>query len=137
MSNTAVDTSSTLLFARRLAYGVVAWAVPYATALAILPLSRTDPALFKTIEVTVGPIVGTILAVAYFESVTHGFLREGLLLALVWIVENWLLDFVGVLPFTRLTVSRYFLEIGLVYIGMLAPTVGIGYVLERRCGLLH
>jgi len=45
---------------------------------------------------------------------------------------NWLLDFVALLPFTKQSVPRYFMEIGLRYIAMVAPTVSLGYVLGRK-----
>jgi hypothetical protein len=35
------------------------------------------------------------------------YLREGISLAAVWIVLNWLLDFLALLPFTKRTLPRY------------------------------
>jgi hypothetical protein len=117
---------------RRIGYGVVAWAIPYVTSLALLPLIQSDHAMFKTIMIVEGSLTGAILTVVYFESVTSKYLKEGLLLGATWIVVNWLLDIVGVVPFAKLTFDRYFIEIGFEYFAMFAPTLAIGYVLERR-----
>jgi len=35
-------------------------------------------------------------------------------------------------PFAGMTLIQYFAEIGLRYLGIFAPTVAVGYVLERR-----
>jgi hypothetical protein len=113
-------------------YGVVAWAIPYITSLALLPLIRSDPALFKTIMVVEGSLVGALLAVVYFETVRHDYVREGLLLGATWIVVSWILDFAGVMPFVEMTPARYFVEIGFEYLAMLASPAAIGLVLDRR-----
>lgn len=119
---------------RKAGYGVVLWAIPYAVAVPLLPLMRSDQTFFKTIMVVCGAAVGGALAAHYFRTVERDFLREGLVLGLVWIAVNWLLDAVALLPFAGLTVARYFLEIGLRYLAILPMTLAIGYVLERRSG---
>ena len=50
----------------------------------------------------------------------------------MWLLLSWGLDFVALLPFSQMTLGRYFLEIGLRYVGMLSPTVAVGYVLSSR-----
>lgn len=116
----------------RVAYGVVLWAIPFVTSIPLLPLMRSDPVLFKTIMIVEGSIVGAVLAVVYFRAIERSFLREGIVLGAVWVVVNWLLDFVALLPFAGLSVPRYFLEIGLRYLAVAALTVAIGAALEQR-----
>ena len=41
------------------------------------------------------------------------------------------MDFVALLPFAGLTLPRYFIEIGLRYLAIVAPTVAIGFVFAR------
>lgn len=117
---------------KKIGYAIVLWAIPYATAIPLLGLNESDQLFFKTIMIVEGSIVGAILAAIYFIGVKGGFLREGITLAIVWIVVNWILDYGGVVSFTGMPLDRYFLEIGLRYIAMAAPTVAIGYVLEKR-----
>jgi hypothetical protein len=116
---------------KRLGYGVVVWAVPYVTALPLLPLAQRDPIFFGTIMIVEGSVVGTILALAYFDGVTGRYVTEGLVLGAVWMVENWALDFVGILTFNHMAVSRYFMEVGLRYVPMIAVTTAIGYALSK------
>lgn len=119
-------------FIRRLGYGMIVWAVPYATSLTMLPLIQRDTAFFGTIMIVEGSIVGTILTVAYFQHAAEPGVREGLLLGTTWLIENWLLDFVGVMPFTHTSIARYFVEIGLRYVPMIAFATAIGYAWRQR-----
>ena len=117
---------------RRIGYGLILWVIPYVTAIPLMGLMKRDLILFKTVMIVEGAFVGAVLTVMYFLDVKSDFLREGIVLAFLWIVVNWLLDFVALLPFTELTLPRYFLEIGLRYLAIVAPTVAVGFVLERR-----
>ena len=47
-------------------------------------------------------------------------------------IVNWILDYVALLPFTKMSLARYFMEIGVEYIGMVVLTVAIGYVLQKK-----
>ncbi len=117
---------------KKIGFGIILWAIPYATAIPLLGLNQSDQLFFKTIMIVEGSIVGAVLAAVYFVRVRRDFLREGLVLGAVWIVVNWILDYAGLIVLTGMPLGRYFAEIGLRYIAMAAPTVAIGYVLERR-----
>jgi hypothetical protein len=84
--------------------------------------------------IVVGTLVGGFLTAHYFLKVDRDYLKEGILLALIWIAVNWLLDIVALLPFTKQSIPRYFQEIGLRYLAMVAPTVSLGFVLQRKLG---
>jgi uncharacterized membrane protein YpjA len=117
---------------KKIGYGIVLWAIPYVTSIPLLGLNQSDQLLFKTIMIVEGSIVGAILAAAYFMGVKRDFLRDGIVVGIVWIVVSWILDYGGVVYLSGMTLDRYFMEIGLRYIAMAAPTVAIGYVLEKR-----
>ena len=119
---------------KRIGFGVILWAVPYVTAIPLLPLMQSDLIFFKTIMIVEGALLGALLTAIYFTRVQANYLREGILLAAIWITLNWLLDFVALLPFTHQTVPRYFMEIGLRYLAIAAPTVAVGYVMQKRIG---
>ena len=117
---------------RKIGYGVVTWAVPYVTAVSFMGLMVSDRIAFQTVMIVEGAFVGTLLACHYFRTVPKRFLREGIRLGIVWVLTNWTLDFAALVPFADLTPWRYFVEIGFRYLGIFAPTVGIGYVLRER-----
>jgi hypothetical protein len=117
---------------KKLGYGIVVWAIPYVTAIPLMGLMRGDETLLKTIMVVEGSIVGAAMTAHYFLDVRRNFLREGIWLGVTWLLVNWALDVVGILPFAGMALTQYFAEIGLRYLGIFAPTVAVGYVLGRR-----
>ena len=119
---------------KKLGYGVILWAIPYVTAIPLLPLMNSDPVFFKTIMVVEGALVGSVLASLYFMAVQRDFLREAIVLSAVWMVVNWLLDYVALLPFSGQSLPRYFVEIGFRYLAIGWLVLAIGYVLERKIG---
>lgn len=119
---------------KRIGYGVILWAVPYGASIPLLPVMESSPMTFKALMVFIGSIVGAVLAVYYFLSVEENYLRESVVLACTWLVVNWALDFVALLPFSHQTLPQYFMEIGIEYIGFMAFVIGIGYLLEKKCG---
>ncbi len=120
------------MFTKKISFGLIIWAIPYLTAIPLLPLRQIDPAFFKTIMIVEGLFVGAIMTVLYFIPVKKDFLREGVILGVVWILVNWIMDYFALLPFTHSGVRRYFIEIGLEYIGMFAMTISIGYILSKK-----
>jgi len=120
---------------KRPTYGAILWLIPYVTAIPLMPLIESDNALFKTIMIVEGALVGAALTAHYFQGVERDYLREGIMLAAVWIALNWLLDFIALLPFTKQSLPRYFAEIGLRYLAIAAPAVAVGYVLHHKARL--
>jgi hypothetical protein len=60
--------------------GVIAWAVPYITAIPLMGLMVNDVAAFRTIMIVEGAFVGAFLACYYFRTVQMRFLKEGITL---------------------------------------------------------
>ena len=48
------------------------------------------------------------------------------------ILVNWILDDGALLPYSRMPLGRYFMEVGLEYIGIFASAVVVGYVLATK-----
>ena len=117
---------------RKIGYGLILWLIPYLTAIPLLPLYTTDQTFFKTIMVIEAGILGAILTVLYFRKIEKDYLSEGILLGVVWLLVNWLLDLVVLLPFSHMPIDQYFLEIGLRYLNAPAITLAVGYALNRK-----
>ncbi|MBN2057792.1 MAG: hypothetical protein JW782_03245 [Candidatus Saganbacteria bacterium] len=117
---------------KMIGYGLIIWVVPYVTAIMLMGLMTSDPVFFKSIMIVEGSIIGAICMAAYFSNVNKDTLKESLIVGLVWVVISWALDFAALLPFSKMPLDRYFMEIGIRYVGMLAPIVAIGYLLDKR-----
>ncbi|MBI5264774.1 MAG: hypothetical protein HY852_23510 [Bradyrhizobium sp.] len=108
------------------------WAILFVAAIPLLPLQATNLAAFKAVMAMLGSLVGGAFAGYYFLSIERDYLREAIVTAVTWIVVNWLLDVVALLPFTHQTLPQYFMEIGIEYLGMFGPVIAIGYLLEKK-----
>ncbi|MBU0629686.1 MAG: hypothetical protein KKC80_02060 [Candidatus Margulisbacteria bacterium] len=117
---------------RMIGYGLILWVIPYVTAIPLMGLMTSDPTFFKTIMIVEASLIGAILTVVYFAKVEKDYLKEGLILGIVWLAVNWLMDFIALLPLSKMPFNRYFIEIGLRYFIALAMTVPVGYLLDKK-----
>ncbi|MFH1387223.1 MAG: hypothetical protein ABIH50_06125 [bacterium] len=117
---------------RKIGYGFIAWVVPYVSAIPLLGLMQSDPIFFKTLMIVIGGLTGAVCVALYFMKAENNYLSEGVQLGLVWLVLNWLLDFVALLPLSKMPYLQYFKEIGLRYLVMPAMTIPVGYILSRK-----
>ena len=117
---------------RKIGYGFIVWVVPYFSAIPLLGLMESDLIFFKTLMIMVGGIMSAICVVLYFNKAEKDYLKEGIWLGVVWLVVNWLLDFVALLPLSKMPYAQYFREIGLRYLTMPALTIPIGYILSKK-----
>ena len=116
----------------RIGFGIILWTVTYAASIPLLPLSQSDPSAFKSLVIALSTVLSSIITVVYFQSVPARYLREAGIVAITWVLTNWMLDLVALLPFTHQTLPQYFLEIGLSYIGFMAPIIAVGYLLDKK-----
>ncbi|MFA4843525.1 MAG: hypothetical protein WC632_01075 [Candidatus Margulisiibacteriota bacterium] len=119
---------------RKLGYGFIVWVVPFVSSIPLLGLMQTDVHFFKTIMIMVGSLTGAICVALYFKKVEKNYLSEGIWLGVVWLVLNWLLDFVCLLPLSKMPYLVYFQQIGLRYLVMPAMTIPVGYILQKKLG---
>lgn len=119
---------------KRIGFGIILWAVGYFLAIPLLPLMQTDPQAFKALVTAIMAVVTSVLAVFYFLDVRGDYFKESLKLAATWVLVSWIMDVVALLPFSHQTLPQYFLQIGVEYIGMMAPFIALGYLLEKKIG---
>ncbi len=117
---------------RKIGYGFIVWVVPYVSAIPLLGLMQSDPTYFKTLMIVIGGITGAICVALYFIRVEKDYLKDSIVTGVVWLVLNWLLDFVALLPLSKMPYLQYFREIGLRYLVMPAMTIPLGYVLSKK-----
>jgi len=113
-------------------YGSFIWLTGYIAGFIAFPLIEIYYILFKTIMVIVGAIAGAIFTALYFRKIDNDYLPEGIAVGVVWLLVNWLFDFLLLLPLSKQPVSQYMLEIGLRYLAIPAMTVTVGYLLELK-----
>lgn len=82
--------------------------------------------------IIVGSITGAILLVSYFKKVNEDYLREGILVGVIWFCINILLDLVVLIPMSKMPIPDYFTQIGLRYLVMPAMSIAVGAALANK-----
>lgn len=115
-------------------YGFLAWLIPFAASLFFYSKKglMIDIHLFKSIMIVVGSISGAILLISYFKKISAAYLREGVMVGIVWFGINILLDLLILLPMSGMSMADYFTQIGLRYLVMPAMSISVGKSLANR-----
>ena len=117
---------------KKIGYGFLVWAVPFISAIPLMGIMESDPIFFMTLMIVIGGLSAAVFTILYFAKVENNYLKEGIILGLVWLTLNWLLDFAVLLPLSKMPYLQYFKEIGLRYLMMPAMTIPIGYILSKK-----
>ena len=121
--------------AKILGFGFLTWLIPFVAG--FFCYSRDGQPLFdvflvKTIMLLVASLFGTLLLVVYLCKTTSRFLRESMIVGGTWLLVNWILDFVVLVPMMKIDVGTYFAQIGLRYLLIPMTSIALGYVLEKK-----
>ena len=118
---------------KALLYGVLVWVIPFVVAIFIYPIRTNDRALFESIMPVVLTLSVVSLTTFYFEKTNANFLREGIIVGVVWLGISLALD---LLMFVRgpinMSLNDYLKDIGLTYLIIPTITVGLGFILGKK-----
>lgn len=115
-------------------FGLLSWLVPFAVS---IPFFSPDQGLmiplllFKQIMVVTGSLTGVFLLVLLFRKVQPNLL-SGVIVGTYWLVINWVLDILILVPMSGDSVGKWFSEIGLGYLSILIIATGMGIVGGRK-----
>lgn len=122
-----------------LVLGGLSWAVPFLVSVPLYSRGGQvviDYNLFKSIMVVTGTLVGCILLAVYFKKQRASF-GEGLRVGVIWYAVNVLLDLLILVPLSKLTVSAYFLQIGIRYLSIVIIGAFAGVIGGRKTAADH
>ncbi len=118
-------------FRRALLYALIVWAIPFVVAMFVFPLRASDRPFFESIMPVSVAVAAVIFGVLYFRKVEAHFVREGILLGLIFLGVSLAVD---LLMFSRGPMSMplpdYVKDIGFTYLMIPAITLGMGYLLN-------
>ena len=116
-----------------LIYGFTVWVIPFVIAFLIFPLRNSDRPFFESIMPVVVAVDSVIFTVLYFKKVETNFLKEGILLGIVFFAVSVVID---LLMFSKGPMAMPFLDytkdIGFTYLLIPAITIGVGYILAKK-----
>lgn len=120
---------------KALAFGFLSWLIPFISAFPFYSKDAgllIDVFLFKSIMIVIGAISGSVLLVLYFKKVSESYLKEGILIGLIWFTLNIGFDILVLVPMAKMSVGSYFMEIGIRYLVIPVFSITIGYMLELK-----
>ncbi len=127
-------------YVRLIGFGLLTWLLPFLLSL-LLYSPEGEPLydifLIKSVLLVFSAALGTFLILVYFRNVRARFVREGALVGGVWLLINWALDAVILLPLSGMDAGTYMAQIGLRYLTIPITAVGIGYAAERAIREAH
>lgn len=130
-------------------YGALLWAVPFLISIPFFNRQgelQTDLFLFKGVMAVCGSLTGVSLLVRYLARVhadrvhqmdpgsSRGgfhFWRFGLFTGILWLLVNWGLDFLILLPMNGQSPQEYMTRIGLGYLAIPICATGIALAMDR------
>lgn len=123
---------------RLLLFGLLTWIVPFVVAFAFYDQHgqlATSKELFKSTMIVVSTLTGCFSLYKYLGNFNSGFARQGWIAGLVWVAMNLVLDLLILVPMSGMTVSYYFISIGMGYV--VIPTICVmgGMLAERSISI--
>lgn len=115
-------------------YGLLTWAIPFVVAIFFYDQTGTlqiPETLFKSIMIVIGGITGVVLLVLIFGKIAPTF-KNGLTIGIYWLLLNWALDSLVLIPLSGQSFGEYFSDIGLRYLVVPVIAAAMGYVAERN-----
>lgn len=115
-------------------YGFLAWLIPFVASFFFYSKEglTIDIFLFKTIMIIVGSISAAVLLVSYFKKISSAYLKEGIIVGIIWFGLNIILDLLILIPMSGMSIPDYFTQIGLRYLAMPAMSIAIGAALTNK-----
>jgi len=118
---------------RTLFYGFLIWLIPFIVAFLIFPIRESNRALFESIMPVVITISVAFFAYQYFKKLDNNFVKEGVMLGLIWLMISFVIDLVMFMQGPmKMTFTDYIMDIGLTYLIIPAITIGFGYLSKSK-----
>jgi hypothetical protein len=122
-------------YLKNVLYGFLAWLIPFVASFFFYTKEgklTIDIFLFKSIMIVVGSVSAAFLLVSYFKKIRADYLKEGIIVGLVWFGLNILLDIIILIPMSRMSLPDYFAQIGLRYLAIPAMSIMVGVALKNK-----
>ena len=124
-----------MLIIRTIIYGFLVWLIPFISAFFLYsPEGKLsiDIFLFKSIMLIIGVTTGTILLINYFQRINKFYLRNAIILGLIWLLISLGLDILILVPMAKMTLTEYFYQIGLRYLLIPIYAIGMAILIKQK-----
>ena len=115
--------------------GILSWLIPFIVSFLFYTRDGklgVDIFLFKSIMLVLSTLVGCTLLIRFYNRAQGEPIRLGITVGLSWLSINWLLDFLILLPMSKMSYSDYMIQIGLRYIMIPIISISLGIVYSNK-----
>jgi hypothetical protein len=122
-------------YVRNVLYGFLAWLIPFVASFFFYSREgklTIDIFLFKSIMIVIGSFSAAILLISYFRNINVDYLKEGIIVGLMWFGISIVLDLLILIPMSGMSIMDYFMRIGLSYLAIPAMSIAVGTALENK-----
>lgn len=115
-------------------YGFMIWLIPFLVSVLIWPIHDTNRALFESIMPVTLTASLVLFSVLYLRKAQSDFLREGLMIGVMWFVISLVIDLILFIPESpmQMPLGEYMMDIGITYLLIPMICAGFGYLLENK-----
>lgn len=116
-----------------LLFALAVWIIPFVVAMFIFPIRESNRPLFESIMPVAVGIAVVIFTILYFKKVESNFVKEGVLLGIVFFCVSFIIDLSMFMwgPM-KMSFGEYLSDIGVTYLLMPVITIGFGYFLQKK-----
>ena len=117
-----------------ISFGVIVWLIPFILSAPFYAPSGEiliDQGLFKSIMILSGSGTGAVCIILLFRKITKDYFKVGLISGFIWLIINWGLDYLILLPLSGMGMSDYLNQIGVRYLSILIMTGMAGWLCEE------
>ncbi|MHC4445003.1 MAG: hypothetical protein ACYTF1_00900 [Planctomycetota bacterium] len=120
-------------YKKALLLGFLVWLLPFVISFLVFPLKSSDRALFESIMPVAVAVSVVFFAVLYFRKVSEGFVREGILLGIIWLAISLVIDLCLFMEGPmKMPFIEYMKDIGLTYLIIPTITIGFGFAFKVK-----
>ncbi|MHC4460909.1 MAG: hypothetical protein ACYS6W_01225 [Planctomycetota bacterium] len=118
---------------KALLYGFLVWLIPFIVAMLLSSVRKHNRPLFESLMPVVITISVVPFLILYFNKLQAHFLKEAVLLGIIWLVISLILDLLCFMEGPmKMSFADYMMDIGLTYLMIPIISIGFGYLLEKR-----
>ncbi len=113
-------------------YGLLVWLIPSLITVILGPFIAAMN-IFEIVSAAAIAVIVIIFSYLYFKGITEDFIKEGILIGIIWLVISIVLDIILVLlGISQLTLTNYAMYVAPLYIIIPAITIGLGLYMNQK-----
>lgn len=112
-------------------YGLLVWLIPSLITVTLSSFWSTF-SVFEVVSAVAIAVTVIILAYLYFKGITENFIKEGILIGIIWLIISIALDLILIaLGISQLNLTSYVMYVAPLYIIIPVLTIGLGLYKSR------